>query len=451
MAGIFKAYDIRGVYPRDLDEALARRIGWAFATFLKAKRILVGRDVRLAAPAVSAAAIEGIRSAGADVLDVGMVTTPTTYFGVGKLGCDGGLMVTASHNPPEWIGFKLCREQAIPLSEATGIRDLERMIASAPASFAPKGRIETLDIRDDYVRHLLPASWLCQSFAHDVKPLSLVIDTAHGAVGTVLPQVLEKLPCRVERLFFEPDGRFPAHEPNPLNEATLADLKKALARTKADLGVAFDGDGDRCIFVDARGLRVRPDLVTGALAREVLASSPGSAVVYDLRSSWAVREEIAALGGKPVRERVGHAFIKATMRRENAALGGELSGHYYFRDHYFADSGIMAFLRVLSLVSRAGRPLHELIAPLERYSASGELNFHVEDKDGMLARLKGTFADGRVDELDGVTVEYADWWFNARKSNTEPALRLNIEARTPALLAEGKGRLLAILGRPEGE
>lgn len=443
MAGIFKAYDIRGVYPRDLDEAMARRIGWAFTAFLKAKRVVVGRDVRMAAPAVSEAVIEGIRSAGADVVDIGMVTTPTIYFAVGSLGADGGVMVTASHNPPEWIGFKLCREQAIPLSENTGIKELERMVGTAPSSFPPVGRLDRRDVRDEYARHLL-------SYAHGVKPLSLVIDTAHGAVGTVLPRVLEKLPCRVERLYFEPDGRFPAHEPNPLKEETLADLKRALAAGKADLGVGFDGDGDRCIFVDATGRRVRPDLVTGVLAREVLAASPGSAVVYDLRSSWAVREEIQAAGGRAIRERVGHAFIKATMRRENAALGGELSGHYYFRDHYYADSGIMAFLRVLSLVSRAGRPLHELVRPLERYSASGELNFHVEDKDGMLQRLKDEFADGRMDELDGVTVEYRDWWFNARKSNTEPALRLNVEARTPELLAEGKRRLLRLLGTPEG-
>ncbi len=444
MAGIFKAYDIRGVYGKDLDEGMARRIGWAFATFLKAKRVIVGRDVRIAAPAVSAAVIEGIRAAGTDVVDVGLVTTPATYFAVGSLGADGGVMVTASHNPPEWIGFKLCREQAIPLSEDTGIRDLERMVGSAPSAFPATGRLETRDIRDDYTRHLL-------SFAHEVKPLSLVIDTAHGSVGTLLPRVLEKLPCRVERLYFEPDGRFPAHEPNPLKEETLAELKRVLAATKADLGVGFDGDGDRCIFVDSTGRRVRPDLVTGVLAREMLTASPGSAVVYDLRSSWAVREEIEAAGGRAVRERVGHAFIKATMRREKAALGGELSGHYYFRDHYYADSGIMAFLRVLSLVSRAGKPLHELVRPLERYSASGELNFHVEDKDGMLQRLKAEFADGRVDELDGVTVEYRDWWFNARKSNTEPALRLNVEARTPALLAEGKRRLLGMLGTPEGE
>ncbi|MEK7866124.1 MAG: phosphomannomutase/phosphoglucomutase [Planctomycetota bacterium] len=444
MAGIFKAYDIRGVHGKDLDEGMARRIGWAFATFLKAKRVLVGRDVRIAAPAVSAAVIEGIRSTGADVIDVGLVTTPATYFGVGSLGADGGVMVTASHNPPEWIGFKLCREQAIPLSENTGIKDLERMVGSAPSAFPASGRLETRDIREDYVRHLL-------SFARDVKPLSLVIDTAHGAVGTLLPRVLEKLPCRVERLYFEPDGRFPAHEPNPLKEETLSELKRVLAAKKADLGVGFDGDGDRCIFVDSTGRRVRPDLVTGVLARELLAASPGSAVVYDLRSSWAVREEIEAAGGRAVRERVGHAFIKATMRREKAALGGELSGHYYFRDHYYADSGIMAFLRVLSLVSRAGKPLHELVRPLERYAASGELNFHVEDKDGMLQRLKAEFADGRMDELDGVTVEYPDWWFNARKSNTEPAMRLNVEARTPELLAEGKRRLLGLLGTPEGE
>lgn len=457
--GIFKAYDIRGRTPAELDEALARRIGAATARFLNARTILVGRDVRLSSPALAAALAEGICDAGCGVVDIGLCTTPMTYFGVGRFGYSGAVMTTASHNPPEYNGFKISREKAIPLSEDTGLREIEKIVldhadGSGPSPATPgdrernaspaRGIRTTRDIRADYIRHV-------RTFARPLRPLKIVVDTANGCVGTLFLDAVAGLPIEIVPLFFEPDGRFPNHEPNPLKEENLAAIKAKMRETNADLGAAFDGDGDRCMFLDERGVRAPNDLLTAIIARDALSRDHGAAVVYDLRSSWVVREEIERAGGKPIRERVGHAFIKGTMRKHHAALGGELSGHYYFHfdKDVYADSGLVAFFSILNVISESGLPLSKLIAPLQRYHATGELNFHVEDKDAKIAELKRVFADGRQDELDGVTVEYPDWWFNVRKSNTEPLLRLNLEAKTPALLADGKARLLPLLGKPE--
>jgi phosphomannomutase len=444
--GIFKAYDIRGRVPGELDEAMARKIGGAAARFLNARTMVVGRDVRLSSPAFAAALADGIRDAGCDVVDIGLCTTPMTYFTVAKYGYDGAVMTTASHNPPEYNGFKISREKAIPLSESTGIRDIERLVSGgSPAGAAPppaRGRVLPRDVREDYIRHLLV-------FARDIRPLTVVVDTANGCVGTIFNDVAKHLPLKIIPLFFEPDGRFPNHEPDPLKEKNLAALKAKMKEVGADLGAAFDGDGDRCMFVDETWTRAPNDLLTALIARDFLSRRPGAAVVYDLRSSWVVRDEVVRAGGRPIRERVGHAFIKRTMREHNAVLGGELSGHYYFGDNFFADSGLIAFLSIVSIVSAAGQPLSKLIAPLRRYASTGEINFHVEDKDGKIAELRRTFADGRQDDLDGVTVEYDDWWFNVRKSNTEPLLRLNLEAKTPARLAEARERLIGLLGTPE--
>lgn len=441
--GIFKAYDIRGKVPAELDEALARKIGSATARFLRARTLVVGRDVRLSSPSIAAAAAEGICDAGCDVVDIGLCTTPMTYFAVGRYGYDGAAMTTASHNPPEYNGFKISREKAVPLSEDTGIRDIERLVRSGDLAPAlRRGTRTSRDIRADYVRHVL-------SFARDIRPLKIVVDTANGCVGTIFQDVAKALPLQIVPLFFEPDGRFPNHEPNPLKEENLSALKAKLREERADLGAAFDGDGDRCMFVDETGVRAPNDLLTALIARDFLSRRPGAAVVYDLRSSWVVREEIERAGGKPIRERVGHAFIKGTMRKHDAVVGGELSGHYYFGDNFFADSGLIAFISILNVISASGGPLSRLIAPLRRYEATGEVNFHVEDKDGKIAELRRAFADGRHDDLDGITVEYPDWWFNVRKSNTEPLLRLNLEARTGKGLVQAREKLLAILGKPE--
>jgi phosphomannomutase len=403
--------------------------------FLGARRIAVGRDVRLSAPSIAAAVARG---AGCEVIDIGLCTTPMLYFAVGHLGLDGGIMVTASHNPPGDIGFKICRERAFPIGEKTGLREIERLSAEKPAggsTLAP--RTIVAEYREHLRRHLTK-----------VPRLKVAIDTAHGAVGAHFDAIFGDLPLDLVRLCWAPDGRFPSHEPNPIKDENVRDLVEAVRESGAGLGVAFDGDGDRCMFFAPDGSRIGGDLVTVHLARVELRKHPGAAVVYDLRSSRVVPEEIRKAGGRPIRERVGHSFIKETMKKNDAVLGGELSGHYYFRDHYFADSGLMAFAKFLDLLGHEGRPVDELLAPLRRTSATGEINFRVADKDALMRTLAETFRDGRQDTLDGITVEYDDWWFNVRASNTEPFLRLNLEAATAERLAETRARLLAILGTP---
>ncbi|HTF56982.1 MAG TPA: phosphomannomutase/phosphoglucomutase [Planctomycetota bacterium] len=428
---VFKAYDVRGRYPDEIDDALAERIGFWTVRFLNAKTLAVGRDVRMAAPAVATAAIRGACAAGARVLDLGVVTTPMTYFAVGHLRLDGGIMVTASHNPPPDIGFKICREGAFPVGERTGLKDIEAMVREPGRPAGPPGAAETISIVREYRTHM-------RRFVGDLRPLRVAVDTANGCVGVHFDALFGDLPVTFDRLYFAPDGRFPNHEPNPLKDANLRDLQKAVVENRADLGAAFDGDGDRCIFLDSHGRKIPSDLLTALLAVRELQRVPGAAVVYDLRSSRVVPEEIARAGGKPVRERVGHAFMKEAMRKHNAIFGGELSGHYYFRDHYNADSGLLAFAKVVDLLGSQAKPIADLLAPYRRYHSTGELNFHVEDKTGAMEALAAAFPDGRQDRLDGITVQYDDWWFNVRPSNTEPLLRLNLEAPTPALLEEKK-------------
>lgn len=441
--GIFKAYDVRGVYPSELNEALAEKIGAAIATFLNAKSIGVSHDVRTMAPSVSKALIKGITSTGADVVFAGLTTTPMNYFLINKYKLGGGVMVTASHNPPEYIGFKMSREKAIPLSEDTGIRDIEKLTARGPFKKSAKpGKITVVDLKKAYKKHIL-------SMAGRVRPLNVVIDTANGVVGTVLPSILKELPIKVTELFFEPDGNFPNHEPNPLKDENIIEIRKIVKRQKADLGVAFDGDGDRCIFIDNKGERVSNDLIVAVIAKEFLKKKKGSPIMYDLRSSWVVKEEIEKFGGKPVQERVGHAFMKATLRKLNAPFGGELSGHCYYKEHFFTDSGLVSFMKMLTILSANRKSFSDILKPLRRYHSTGEINFHIEDKDGKIEELKRIFKDGRQSTLDGISVEYSDWWFNVRKSNTEPLLRLTMEAKTAAKLSSAKKKLFGLLGTPE--
>lgn len=460
--GIFKAYDIRGLVPKELDEALAERIGYAFARVLGGKRYVVGRDMRVSSPSLAAAAIRGILKAGANVVDIGLTSTPMNYFAVGHLGVDGGLAVTASHNPKEYNGFKASRDQAKPVSYDTGIGEIERLALEGPHEPAPEpghspapepghspapepGHSMELSILDDYLEHVL-------SFASNLRPLRVAVDAGNGAAGIVVPRLFERLSnIELVPLCMEPDGTFPNHEANPLVEENLADLRAKVVAEGCELGVAYDGDADRVAFVDETGARVPCDLATALLAREALERHRGKAVVYDLRSSWVVAEEIRAAGGVPVRERVGHSFIKAALREHDGILGGELSGHYYFAENFFADSGDIALVKILNLMSREGRKLSALVKPLRRYRSSGEINFVVEDKDGVIERLERLFRDGQIDRADGITVQYDDWWFNVRKSNTEPLLRLNLEAKTLQRFQAGKARLLEILGTPVGE
>jgi len=449
--GIFKAYDIRGKVPSELNTDLARRIGTAFAKLLSARRLVVGQDMRTHSPDIANAVIEGIRDTGCDVTSIGLASTPMAYFAIGSNYCDGGLNVTASHNPGEYNGMKLCGRGATPISAANGILDLERMVGE-DLTHRPimRGRLEPIDMLDRFAEHVA-------KFANVRQPISIAIDAANGMAGHTLPPILARLPkVRATTKFMELDGTFPNHEANPLKEENLAPVKQLVIGSNAALGVSFDGDADRCGFVDERGRTVGNDLMTALLAREILMERGRAAVVYDLRSSWVVREEIEKAGGTAIRDRVGHSFIKATMRANDAVFGGELSGHYYFKDNYTCDSGEIAMIAALNLLGNTGRPLSKLAAELRRYFSTGEINFEVEDKEGAIAMLKREFADGRQDELDGITVEYGNlgekawWWFNVRASNTEPLLRLNLEASDPKLRDEKRAAIVALLGEPRG-
>ncbi len=449
--GIFKAYDIRGLYPEELDAPLARRIGASLARLLSGRALIVGRDMRVHSPELSRAVIEGMRDAGADVTDIGLASTPMAYFAIGSRDVDGGLVVTASHNPGRYNGMKLCARGAAPISAANGIREIERMCAAPePPAAARRGTRAELDLLASYADHVA-------SFARLERPVALAVDAANGMEGYTLPAVHERVPrARARTLFMEPDGTFPNHEANPLKEENLDPVRALVRASGAELGVGFDGDGDRCCFVDETGRTVPADLITALLARVFLEAQPGAAVVYDLRSSWTVREEIERAGGVPVRDRVGHSFIKATMRARGAVFGGELSGHFYFARNFTCDSGVIAMLTVLGLLSRSRRTLGELAADLRRYHATGEINFHVEDKAAAIEALRRTFRAERQDDLDGVTVEHGDlsaedwWWFNVRASNTEPLLRLNLEARRERTRDLRREELVRLLGEPEG-
>ncbi|MHC4662342.1 MAG: phosphomannomutase/phosphoglucomutase [Planctomycetota bacterium] len=442
MAGIFKAYDIRGVYPDELNEDMGRRIGNAFVQFLDAKKIALGRDMRAHSPSIRDAVVEGVTEAGCDVIDIGHATTPLVYFATGFLEVDGSLQVTASHNPGKYNGFKLSREKAIPLSNETGIEVLEQKVGAGEYVKADKkGSVTERDVSEDYLGHIA-------SFAENIKPMKFVVDCGNGAVGWFIERLYEKLPCEMIGLYIEPDGTFPNHEANPLKLDTLVDLQNRVRETGAAAGIAFDGDGDRCAFVDENGSVIPSDLLTAVMAENLLPGHPGSAVVYDLRSSWVVSETIKEHGGVPLRERVGHAFMKRTLRKHDGFFGGELSGHYYFRDNYYADSGLLAMVTVLNILSRHDKPLSELVTPMKKYSATGEINFEVEDKAGKMKELAETYKDGEIDYVDGITVQFPDWWFNVRPSNTEPLLRLNLEARTKETMVGKKAELVAGIGKP---
>ncbi len=439
---IFKAYDIRGVYGEILDNDMGRLIGEATAKFLNAKSLVVSRDMRASSEPLSHAVIEGVLRAGCDVLDAGMISTDANYFAIANYGCDGGIQVTASHNPSEYNGLKISREKALPMSYESGLADVERLALQGEMAPAERrGQVNQRDVVSDWVGHVL-------SLADEIKPLKVVIDAANGMAGKMLPPLLEELPIEARQMYFELDGTFPNHEANPLKLENLRDLQKAVKEEGADLGVAFDGDADRCVLVDDRGEPVSSDLVTALLATYLLPKSEDSeAVVYDIRSSRVVKEEIEKQGGKPVRGRVGHSFMKALMREHNALFGGELSGHFYWRDYFFADSGVVAMINVLNLLSAEGRPLTELLKPIHRYSATGEINFDVEDKAAKIEEVAEAFNDGEQNRLDGLTVEYEKWWFNLRPSNTEPKLRLNLEAETPDLMKEMKSRVVEAIER----
>jgi phosphomannomutase len=450
MAGIFKAYDIRGTYPDQLDETTAFKVGYHFRDLLEAEdlalgpAVVVSRDMRSHSVPLAEALKNGLRARGVEVIDIGVADTPQNYFATGFLKASGGIQVTASHNPAEYNGFKMSRRDAIPVSYDTGIDRLEELVLASDVALdlAPEAGEEARSVFDDYCEHVLAE-------VTTLEPrLRLAADAANGMATIYLP-MLERLNVELFPIYFELDGSFPNHEANPLKEENLRDVEQLVRDQGCDLGVAFDGDADRAILIDERGRGISADKITGLLAPRFLRSEPGATIVYDLRSSWATKEAIEEAGGVAVRERVGHSFMKATMRAHNSPFGGELAGHFYYRRNFTADSSIMTVIEVLNHLRETGKRLSELIQPLERYHATGEINFRVEDKEGMIRELAEAFADGKIDYLDGITVQYAEWWFNVRPSNTEPFLRLVLEARTREVMEAKKDLLLTYLGTPE--
>ncbi len=437
MAGIFKAYDIRGIYGDTLTDETAFKLGRAYATWLKPRMVVVGRDMRPHSQPLFDNLARGLTLQGVNVTDIGLCSTPMSNYANGLRGADGSIMITASHNPGPWNGFKLSRAQAVPISGSTGIADLERIVAEetfdAPA--AQPGTVAAFDVVDAYAKHVA-------AMADVRRPVRIAADMAN-AMGCIEAKALEGI-VEVDALYDTLDGSFPNHEANPLQAETLAALQEKIRGGAYDFGIAFDGDADRVGFLDEKGAILPMDLTGALIAQSILAHEKG-VVLYDLRSSWAFREVVEEAGGTAMMSRVGHAFIKQQMRDHQALFAGELSGHYYFRDNYFTESASMAVLCMANIVSLSDRPLSEIIAPIRRYVASGEINSTVSDPEQVLALLKKEFSDGTLVELDGVSVEYDDWWFNVRVSNTEPLVRLNLEARTPELMAQKRDQVLTLI------
>ena len=451
---VFKAYDIRGLYDEEIDEDLAWKVGHASGQFLRSllsgyergqsstNRLIVGRDMRPSSDSLVTAMIEGITSAGTGVIDIGMVDTPMVYFAINHLGTCGGIQVTASHNPIEYNGFKISGIRARPVGSNTGLNEIKHIVSTLRrmpigASLGPS---ECVDIWDDYRKHVL-------KFLRIHRPMKVVIDASNGMGGVMVPKIFRDIDVEIIPLNFEISKGF-SHPPNPLIEANLQDTKDAVIKNKADLGICLDGDADRCMFVDETGQTVRCDLMTALMGRHFLKDNPEAMVVYDLRSSRVVAEEIRSAGGVPRRGRVGHAFMKKVMADAHGLFAGELSGHFYFRDNFNCDSGAIAFATALTIISSQDKTFSELIAPLRRYSHTGEINFEVEDKDAKMKQVAEEFSDAEIDWLDGVTCQYEDWWCNVRPSNTEPLLRLNLEADNEKTMKAKLKLLKGMLGEP---
>lgn len=453
-SAIFKAYDIRGIYPDQIDDEDAWKIGSATAQFLRSlltgydrgqantQSLCVGRDMRTHSPAVAKALIKGMNATGANVIDIGMIDTPQIYFAINHLRTCGGVQVTASHNPANYNGFKISGLQAKPIGADTGLKDIQHIAMAMPHTKGKAtGSVKKRDLTAKYKNHVL--KFLRPSKAK----LKIAIDASNGMAGKMVPAVFSGLPVEIIPINFEHKGTF-KHPPNPLIEEYLTEVKEAVVENKCHFGFCFDGDADRLMMVDEKGRTVTCDLMTALITPYFLERHPKSTIVYDLRSSWVVSEEIIKHGGTPRRERVGHAYMKKALRDSHAVFGGELSGHFYYRDNFCADSGLITLVYILNIVAKAKKPVSELIEPLRRYHASGEINFEVEDKQTRMEELARRYGEGQSDYLDGITVRFKDWWFNCRPSNTEPLLRLNIEAKTKELLEQRLGEIEAQLGEP---
>ena len=439
---IFKAYDIRGVYPEQINKEIAYKIGYALAHKMKPHSIAIGRDMRVSSDELFEGLAAGINDMGVDVVDLGLISTDGLYFAVGRHGYDGGVMITASHNPAQYNGLKICKKNAEPLSGQDGLNQLLKLIQEdkLPSKNPSRGVVVRKDINDGYAAHCL--DFIDQS---KIRPYKIVIDAGNGMAGATLPPVIDQLPLEVTRLFFDLDGRFPNHPASPIEPENLVELVGTMAEEDADFGVAFDGDADRMFLVDRYGNQVGGDMVTALVAKSLLKKNPGETILYNLICSRAVPELVLKMGGTPVRTRVGHALIKPLMKEHNAIFGGEHSGHFYFRDNWFADSGLIAFLVCLELMSEENRELHDLIAEINPYHRSGEINTRVESASDSIEKVAQVFTDGQQDRVDGLTVQYDDYWFNLRPSNTEPLLRLNVEADSMQLLQSKTDQLLSII------
>ena len=443
---IFKAYDIRGLFPAEINEDVAGQIGRGFVAYLKATNIGVSRDMRVSSPALAAAFIEGALAQGANVTDYGMLPTDVLYYAVVSDGVEGGAQITASHNPKQYNGIKMVRREALPLSGDAGINDIRDMIANdtLPPPSPATGRLTSRDVLHGYIDKVM--SFIDPSI---IKPFNVVLDAGSGMAGLVAPRLFDRLPCRTTRLCFEIDGTFPNHEANPLIEENRQDITAEVVRQKADIGIAWDGDADRCFFIDGSGEFISGDFITALLAEAFLLKHGPSTIIYDLRASHAVRDTVARYGGTALMNRVGHAFIKQRMRQEDGIFAGEVTGHYYFRDFYYADNGFIPALLILELMSKKNQSLRDLLQPFrERYFISGEINTKVASIDEVpkkLASIQSRYKDARIATMDGVSVDYPDWHFNVRGSNTEPLLRLNLEAETPGLMAQKRDEVIGVI------
>lgn len=424
VADLFKAYDIRGIVPDELDPELAYKIGRALVTYLEVDQVCVGQDMRVSSPALAGGLMDGIMDQGADVTDIGLISTDGLYFAVGRYGFPAGVMITASHNPGEYNGFKMCRAGARPLSMDQGIGEIRDLVLAGNFGEPDRrGNKSERDVTDEFVEHALSMIDL-----DVIKPFKIAIDAGNGMAGKIVPAVFDRLPCELVPLYFELDGTFPNHPANPIEIENVRDLKRLVIKEDAYMGVAFDGDADRMFILDERGQFVGGDMITAMVARLLLQKHPGEAVVYNLICSRTVPEIIESSGGIPIRSRVGHSFIKGLMREHDAIFGGEHSGHFYFRDNWYADSGLIAFLTVLELLSREETTVSDFLEPIDTRHRSGEMNYEVDNAAEIIEKARQTFSDGDIDTLDGLTVGYPTWWFNLRASNTQPLVRLNVEA-----------------------
>ncbi|MGH7737840.1 MAG: phosphomannomutase/phosphoglucomutase [Candidatus Tyrphobacter sp.] len=441
-ASIFKSYDVRGIYPSELNDDIAYAIGRAFVPLLHARRVVAGRDMRSSGAALFDAFARGVTEAGADVVDIGLVSTDALYFAVGKYGFDGGVMITASHNPANYNGLKFTRARAEAMSLDTGLSEIRDRVLSGslPTAASTTGHKSTQDVLDPFAQH-------CLSFVDrgTIKPFRIAIDAGNGMAGRTVPFVFKYLPCEVIPLYFELDGSFPNHPASPIEPENMADLQAAVKRHGCDLGVAFDGDADRMFVVDEKAQIVDGSTVTALVARNTLAKHPGAKILYNLICSRSVPEIVERAGGIPIRSKVGHSIIKRTMREEDIVFGGEHSGHFYFKDNWYADSGMIALMQCLEAFSQEARPVSEIIAPMNTRFRSGEINTRVDDVSATLARVQSHYADAEIDHLDGVTISYPDWWLNVRPSNTEPLLRLNVEGDSKELMERHRDEALSLI------